>query len=41
MTDTLSLAADILTILGTLLSTTLELRRARRAAHRDAEPPQK
>ncbi|MFI1815208.1 hypothetical protein ACH414_33215 [Streptomyces sp. NPDC020422] len=41
MNDTLSLAADILTILGTLLTTTLELHRARRAARQDNEPPQK
>ncbi|MER8237298.1 hypothetical protein ACIRQY_20715 [Streptomyces sp. NPDC101490] len=41
MNDTISLAADILTVLGTLLGITLELRRARREARRDSEPPQK
>ncbi|MFI8371992.1 hypothetical protein [Streptomyces sp. NPDC085466] len=41
MTDALSLAADIATILGALLSAALELHRARRDAHGDNEPPQK
>ncbi|MFE6104990.1 hypothetical protein ACFVQ4_34300 [Streptomyces laurentii] len=49
MNDTLSLIADILTILGTLLTTTLELHRARQReagqdthqAQQDDEPPQK
>ncbi|WP_267885925.1 hypothetical protein [Streptomyces sp. NRRL F-5193] len=41
MNDTLSLAADIATILGALLSAALELHRARRAARDDNEPPQK
>lgn len=41
MYDVISLAADIVTILGTLLSAGLELHRARRDARRDSEPPQK
>ncbi|MEU3609811.1 hypothetical protein AB0E83_30870 [Streptomyces sp. NPDC035033] len=41
MNDALSLAADIATVLGALLTATLELHRARRDARDDNEPPQK
>ncbi|MFH8259313.1 hypothetical protein [Streptomyces roseolus] len=41
MNDALSLAADIATLLGTLLNAALELHRARRAARDDNEPSQK
>ncbi|GHJ96563.1 hypothetical protein SNE510_60820 [Streptomyces sp. NE5-10] len=41
MNDAFSLAADITTILGALLSAALELYRARRAARDDNEPPEK
>ncbi|MFJ6355377.1 hypothetical protein ACIQKB_38700 [Streptomyces sp. NPDC092046] len=45
MNDAISLAADIITILGALLSAGLEVHRARRDvdidADGDSEPPQK
>ena len=41
MNDTLSLAADIATLLGVFLNAALELHRARRTARDDNEPPQK
>ncbi|MGE7388917.1 hypothetical protein ACQKM2_25920 [Streptomyces sp. NPDC004126] len=42
MTDLLSVAADVLTLMGTTLSLTLEIRRARReaAALKDRENPE-
>lgn len=41
MNDAISLTADLITILGTLLNAALELHRTRRDARRDLEPPQK
>ncbi|WP_331719247.1 hypothetical protein [Streptomyces sp. NBC_00158] len=43
MTDLLSVAADVLTLIGTTVSLTLEVRRARReavAAVKDRENPE-
>ncbi|MGW4231226.1 hypothetical protein ACWEF9_18360 [Streptomyces sp. NPDC004980] len=37
MTDTLSIAADLLTLIGTTLTITLELRRARNEDHPDEQ----
>ncbi|MEU6934368.1 MULTISPECIES: hypothetical protein [unclassified Streptomyces] len=39
MSDAISLAADIVTVLGALLSAGLEIHRARREARGDSEPP--
>lgn len=40
MNDAISLTADIITMLGALLSAALEVHRTRRDARGDTEPPQ-